>query len=1060
MRSPLGSLLLLFLTPAALVAQEYQLDPRSTFLTTDTNPADPAQPPRVVDLASLGYLPGQHLRLRVVGDFQWHPTNPALQGTNAVAVFSATSTVLPTTNQHRVPQALLCNAPAYVTATTFNNALVTDIPQDFLVTGAGTSVTIPDNGSGSAPFLMLGADDVYWSDNVDPENDFFVILERPVDAELLRNGGFEVSSMAGWSVTSGSFGILSYGTSTTPVGAVSSAIQGGNRLVRGNPNSQAQQSFDLSGNAAAIDAGGMFVELSGYFGGYFDHSYWAALEAVFENAAGGSTGGTVGVGYIERHHRNYQTTVMHRRGVFAIPPGTRVLRIRLNVQLGHPSHVIFADNLSAKLRTSGIPAALPTDSELLDNGGFETGNLINPALASGWTVTSSSSFALTTYAGSNMPAASVSSAIQGGNYLVRANPDAQVQQWFDVSGNAAAIDAGGMFVELSGYFGGYFDHSYWAALEAVFENAAGGSTGGTVGVGYIERHHRNYQTTVMHRRGVFAIPPGTRVLRIRLNVQLGHPSHVIFADNLSAKLRTSGIPAALPTDSELLDNGGFETGNLINPALASGWTVTSSSSFALTTYAGSNMPAASVSSAIQGGNYLVRANPDAQVQQWFDVSGNAAAIDAGGMFVELSGYFGGYFDHSYWAALEAVFENAAGGSTGGTVGVGYIERHHRNYQTTVMHRRGVFAIPPGTRVLRIRLNVQLGHPSHIIFADNLSAKLRTSGTPSALPLGAEMIDNGGFESGQVVNPTAATGWYGYSGTTTSAVNYGAPDLPPPSVANTIGGGTWLGRANGGTSEFAQTFNVAGNAVDIDAQNTAIRLAGWFGGITSNGGAAGLRAIAVSQFGGTLGSFAVGYVSPIDRGNVTTLLHRTGDWLLPYGTRTIHVVLHFTDGNGLADNLSAQLIDVTTPLRHPGTGDGLTLLTGVNAAPSGGPRADLKTALPGNVLTLHVTSPNGRYHGAPLFFAGNAFMTGGGVPGPGIPGLHVNPYVAGYFWLLNGVTPIGPLGSPVVVPGGVTMSFLVPPGLAGGSVLLQALTLSTNSANSVYTTTDAHEIRFL
>ena len=82
-----------------------------------------------------------------------------------------------------------------------------------------------------------------------------------------------------------------------------------------------------------------------------------------------------------------------------------------------------------------------------------------------------------------------------------------------------------------------------------------------------------------------------------------------------------------------------------------------------------------------------------------------------------------------------------------------------------------------------------------------------------------------------------------------------------------------------------------------------------------------------------------------------------------------------------------------------------------------------------------------------------------VPGLGLPSVHVNPFVPGFFWLLDGITPVGPFGAPVVIPGGNQMSFVVPPGLAGYSLLMQSLTLSVTATNGIYAATDAHEIRF-
>ena len=156
------------------------LVPTSTFLRTDPGDDD-ATPPVPVDLAALGFTVGQELRLRSVGDFLFIPPSPAL-GTNAVAVFSDGTTVLSRSQRFRVPGAIQSAAPAHVTAPTFRQGLATDIPEDFLVDPNGVTVTIPATPSGGVPHLLLGADDVFWGDNVDPENDFAVMVENPAQS--------------------------------------------------------------------------------------------------------------------------------------------------------------------------------------------------------------------------------------------------------------------------------------------------------------------------------------------------------------------------------------------------------------------------------------------------------------------------------------------------------------------------------------------------------------------------------------------------------------------------------------------------------------------------------------------------------------------------------------------------------------------------------------------------------------------------------------------------------------------------------------------------------------
>jgi hypothetical protein len=1015
---------------ANATAQQTQIDPTSTFLRTDPGDTQ-ASAPLLLDLAQLGYQPGQTITIRTVGDFIWHP-GQQLSGDAAVAVFSSSTTVLPAANAHRVPGAIQSTAPAYVTGPTYQTSLATDIPQDFFVGPAGVSVQIPNNGMGSAPYLLIGADDEFWGDNLDADHDFAIVIERPLGQELLTNGGFETGDTSGWQAGPGT-GVTDYGQALTPAVSVSTLIQGGNKLATGG--GVMVQAFDVSGNSAEIDNGTMYVQLGGYFGGYLQHGNWTALQAIFENGNGGSTGGTVDVGRIDWVNRNSQTTLMRREGVFRLPVGTRLLRIQLWLNYAGGGNVVLADNLSAKLVGNWAPTAQSVGAELLDNRGFETG-IINPASPHSWIVTSGSAGVLA-YGGTNAPSAAVQADVQGGSNFVYGG--GTLEQVFDVSGNSTAIDNGTMYVQLGGYF----------------ENGNGGSTGGTVDVGRIDWVNRNSQTTLMRREGVFRLPVGTRLLRIQLWLNYAGGGNLVFADNLSAKLVSNWTPTAQSVGPELLDNRGFESG-IINPASPHSWIVTSGSAGVLA-YGGANTPATTVQAAVNGGSNFVYGG--GALEQAFDVSGNSAEIDNGTMYVHLGGYFGGYLQHGNWTALQAIFENGNGGSTGSTVDVGRIDWVNRNSQTTLMRREGVFRLPVGTRLLRIQLWLNYAGGGNLVFADNLSAKLVSNWAPTPVPLGSELLDNGNFETGNVINPAIERSWTGAGGNPMAILNYGAPNQPLPGVANTIGGGSFLGRSSGGVCEVVQWLDLRGNATDIDAQNLALHLEGHFGGVTNNGGTAHFRVETYSAFGGIIGTYTVGGVTPAERNNVTTLLFKEGDILLDYGTRRVAIILHYTDGNGLADNLKAQLLDVTTPLVYPGTGDGLVLLTGVNAVPSGGPREDIKQAYAGNILTLHTASPSNVFDGAPLFFAGNAFSTSGSVPFFGLPGLHVNPVFGGFFWLMNPTVPIGPFGSPIVVPGGTTMNFVVPNGLGGYSMLFQAMTLSSVAANSLYATSDAHEIQF-
>ncbi len=137
------------------------------------------------------------------------------------------------------------------------------------------------------------------------------------------------------------------------------------------------------------------------------------------------------------------------------------------------------------------------------------------------------------------------------------------------------------------------------------------------------------------------------------------------------------------------------------------------------------------------------------------------------------------------------------------------------------------------------------------------------------------------------------------------------------------------------------------------------------------------------------------------------------------------------------------------VRYPGTGEDLTLATGVNAGtPTGGAPFDEKTATLGDVITLEIASPGGAFVGAP------AFLIVGEVPldpiiltVPGYQNLF-------FFGLFVDALPIaGPSG-----PGAAGASLVsippIPP-LFGSTYFLQVAALSSLAANGVYASTDLH-----
>ena len=183
---------------------------------------------------------------------------------------------------------------------------------------------------------------------------------------------------------------------------------------------------------------------------------------------------------------------------------------------------------------------------------------------------------------------------------------------------------------------------------------------------------------------------------------------------------------------------------------------------------------------------------------------------------------------------------------------------------------------------------------------------------------------------------------------------------------------------------------------------------------------------------------------------------------PAGTATVQALILFvqpTVGTG-----AAQFDDVVLTLQngiqgtYPGSNEDLILSSGVGGAtPTTGPANDIKTAAGGTLLEFNVASPGGLFNMQGYYLVADLYATGSTRPQPQLPNIRVN--IPTHFLLVDG-SPRPLLGQPVINPnGGTSAYFFAPTGLAGTSVMVQGVVISLSAANSVYASTDAHEIRF-
>jgi hypothetical protein len=140
---------------------------------------------------------------------------------------------------------------------------------------------------------------------------------------------------------------------------------------------------------------------------------------------------------------------------------------------------------------------------------------------------------------------------------------------------------------------------------------------------------------------------------------------------------------------------------------------------------------------------------------------------------------------------------------------------------------------------------------------------------------------------------------------------------------------------------------------------------------------------------------------------------------------------------------------------PGTGEDFDLYAKVND--SGDPLATVIPAPAGAHLTVRLHSPGGAFVGALPLLAGQFFPTG--TPPLGIvafPAIHIN--AMGSF-VIFGTPGAGAFSAPGLDPAGMNVNFIVPPGLTGTSLRLQAFASTPFAGNGFFAISDARDLVF-
>lgn len=193
-------------------------------------------------------------------------------------------------------------------------------------------------------------------------------------------------------------------------------------------------------------------------------------------------------------------------------------------------------------------------------------------------------------------------------------------------------------------------------------------------------------------------------------------------------------------------------------------------------------------------------------------------------------------------------------------------------------------------------------------------------TPAFAAGSGNLLVNGDGEAGTCVADWSAVntvpGWTVTQGNP-STVCYSITSFSTP--GNASGGNAFIADGPYGDSALRQNVDVSSAASAIDGGNITFNLSGWLGGYTTYNGQAVVTAVFLDANGKPLGTPAqLAGVNASARGNKTGFIAKSATGYVPAGTRTISVLLQFTntsasDNIGYADNLSLTL---STPVTAP------------------------------------------------------------------------------------------------------------------------------------------------
>ena len=181
--------------PAAAQTLTDPLGPKEGYLLVA--PGDAATDSVPTPLSALGAVPGQSLRMRGLGDMDSGPGGD--EGLSLIGVYSSSATILPSSNQFRIPGAIDAGID-FVSSPTFLGSIPTDIPEDFRIATTAAPEVVVEIPLG-AQFLFVGNHDSYWKDNSDPDGDLAVEITV---VGTWKDLGFGLAGTAGTPALAGS----------------------------------------------------------------------------------------------------------------------------------------------------------------------------------------------------------------------------------------------------------------------------------------------------------------------------------------------------------------------------------------------------------------------------------------------------------------------------------------------------------------------------------------------------------------------------------------------------------------------------------------------------------------------------------------------------------------------------------------------------------------------------------------------------------------------------------------------------------------------------------------